>query len=728
MEAHQFLPAVNEVKQATEVIYESKERLKPVIRGTWGRFHNTVVHLLPIAATVALIYINIARLFWFPADGPGGASVDTVLNALQLLAKLYEILVIASLASITLKIFKRRLVGSGLPLGLLTGGYRVGDLTYLISGPFWRNWSALSIFLALNTILATIAGPASAILIVPGLDWYPLKGAITNIEAVHYDSIMDRAWPTIVDSSFYDEILECQNEWGTWAYWCPAAGFSELWAWLKGWEHSGLTNNLQFQEPAASIRRQLLLNEPEGNPVTFSTTVSASSILSIGRFLNYLKSRDVGSISQTHRFKLTTTDATKIYQPLVQTQCQVYERNDLFGVSGEPGAFNASHVNCFNDETCGTMLTNSRNMVFSDGDWNRTDWEPDFEYSIIASPLNETLPLMATMKLPFKDGSDIKTWMVACVIVAHWAPASVTIDPATSDLVESNVSDTSVFSRPEMLSGQTIRIDESWIDYLSPRFNITYTEENGTSTTLETRVLSTLMNPFMKHIMLEGKEVVVFNPETNAVPDAATIGNFVQRSYSAIITEGLARVNSKNETLATLSMNDTSIVMADMSIQRGLSAANVTFDWSSGSVKVTVNDEIGNSSYTPEGIIDEYNKMVLYEFDVQQYGYGFGVPGPTMRFGLAVIFLYLGILAVYSVSVLLRRWPTVAAWDDLQDLLILVWNSASPPQLWRSGAGIESKATWRMDTRIRVDAMGKVQLVGDEKPDMFELRKNVRYS
>ena len=103
-ERDKFIPPV-----ITPLVVEERPSngpAKPVIKGTWRSLHTSAVHILPILVTVALIWMNHARIFWFPATGPTSAdiSADTVLNTLQLAAKLHEIIIIASLAAITLKV------------------------------------------------------------------------------------------------------------------------------------------------------------------------------------------------------------------------------------------------------------------------------------------------------------------------------------------------------------------------------------------------------------------------------------------------------------------------------------------------------------------------------------------------------------------------------------------------------------------------------------------------
>ncbi|KAH0425750.1 hypothetical protein CcaCcLH18_10795 [Colletotrichum camelliae] len=156
-------------------------------------------HAPAIAVTCVLIWMSHSQIFWYPETGPDlpiigrfGNKHTVISNVLQFASKLHELMVVASLAAIALSMFRRRLVGDGVRLGFLTGGYRLGDLAYLTSGAFWglgRVGTAeviLVAFVVFGTIMSTIIGPASAILFVPNLGW-PMKQPFMQGRCAAYD-------------------------------------------------------------------------------------------------------------------------------------------------------------------------------------------------------------------------------------------------------------------------------------------------------------------------------------------------------------------------------------------------------------------------------------------------------------------------------------------------------------------------------------------------------------
>ncbi|KAF2445225.1 hypothetical protein P171DRAFT_291797 [Karstenula rhodostoma CBS 690.94] len=141
-------------------------------------------HILPTLATIALVSLSAGEVFWFDNDSSTdkvpirgiNISLNELLNLLQFVAKIHEILLVGSLAAMVMHRVRVRLLGNdGLPLGLLTGVYSVGSAEYLFSAAFRsgfnsRFWS-ISLLIFVFTVLANTFGPASAIALVPSLDW-----------------------------------------------------------------------------------------------------------------------------------------------------------------------------------------------------------------------------------------------------------------------------------------------------------------------------------------------------------------------------------------------------------------------------------------------------------------------------------------------------------------------------------------------------------------------------
>ncbi|KAK3356711.1 hypothetical protein B0T25DRAFT_566048 [Lasiosphaeria hispida] len=681
---------------------ESAPKGRKALSGPTTRLWNSVVHVPPMTIAGVLVYINLKRLFWFYESTVSkqsymGPSVDTIKNLLQLAAKVHELLIAASLGAIILKLFQRRLVEKKLPFGLLTGAYRVGDVAYIFSGQFWGSLHSqttlvpllLGIFLLVTTIVLTLVGPASAILMVPELDWFPLSDAFSNIQGpIFYNRSPNDTWPRVLDGSARG-VEYCDSEAGLVAYQCPAGGYSELWNWVSGWEISTLTNYPTFQEPVGGLRRQLILGgvfgeQYEDGLTTFTTTVSMPSMLTISRLLEYsrYKSVDLGSLSKASRYRLKTLDNTPIYQPLVQTGCSAYNREDFLAATKPVGAmYDTSFIECFGDPQCERLIAEKR---YAQSDlWNSTSLSP----RIALFGANESFehPLFASASIPYWSGKEkeVKVWVFTCAIMAHWAPSVLTVSPSESALVVSNITDLAdVFHRTDVESlppmGPAINIKDSWVRFLNPELPVANlpnsTSLNSSSAAAKTYTpLGMLLG-----VLLAGAQnntVSVFDPAGGYVGGVDFAKTVLQKLLGAMVADGLARVASDQGSFALVADDDTNMTFANFGKRPGLAAGDGTGNLSPGEL-----------NYSREEMHEAIRNKVIYEFDVERYGYGSGKEGPTMGFALAVMYIYFVIVGSYALYVACamyfqrpRGLSTVVAWGDVQNMLLLAWNSKPEP-------------------------------------------------
>lgn len=105
---------------------------KPVIRKSFLlALCKCGVHLIPAAASVTILYINL-KGYWIGAQMVGTHGQNNISIALlQLTAKMQELLIIASLATVLFEILRFELLyGSGVPLGLLGSGITFTQISY----------------------------------------------------------------------------------------------------------------------------------------------------------------------------------------------------------------------------------------------------------------------------------------------------------------------------------------------------------------------------------------------------------------------------------------------------------------------------------------------------------------------------------------------------------------------------------------------------------------------
>lgn len=177
-----------------------KNRLSALLRA--------LIHLIPVAASIALIVLNIHGCYL-------GAKIDDV-SLIQFAAKAHEILIQASLTFIITNGIASQLVSrEGLPFGTVFSISQLSQVGYLFSPELFgsllslggltvRAKSMIGLTIA-AIILATTAGPSSAILMIPQVDPWPAGSTHFYINATPSD-----IWPDRVDTSTLRDVRSCR--------------------------------------------------------------------------------------------------------------------------------------------------------------------------------------------------------------------------------------------------------------------------------------------------------------------------------------------------------------------------------------------------------------------------------------------------------------------------------------------------------------------------------------
>ena len=166
--------------------------------------------------------------------------MNSILKGFQFAAKFHEILLTASLSAIVLHRIRYELAAShGVLFGFVTSGYQLSDLSFLFTSAFWsaaiarrRNKPTLHLplaFLIVSTVaLTALAGPLSAIAMIPELEWWPLHDAFSGTKS---STFIKRAyvdfWPRILDASMVRECVGGFEYMST----CPSAGYLNIYNW-----------------------------------------------------------------------------------------------------------------------------------------------------------------------------------------------------------------------------------------------------------------------------------------------------------------------------------------------------------------------------------------------------------------------------------------------------------------------------------------------------------------
>lgn len=170
---HHVLPAKRSHEEHKKIVIDRSRTL------AIGRCS---VHLIPVTVSILIVVVNFKQVF-IGIDFRSVIHSETInLALLQTAAKLQELLIVASLATVNFQSLRHELIfGDGLPLGLLVADFEFTKLSYFWS-PEWlgslrntagnpRRLHKLALILYLVTIgaLAALAGPSCAGLLIPQL-------------------------------------------------------------------------------------------------------------------------------------------------------------------------------------------------------------------------------------------------------------------------------------------------------------------------------------------------------------------------------------------------------------------------------------------------------------------------------------------------------------------------------------------------------------------------------
>ncbi|OBR06547.1 Short-chain dehydrogenase [Colletotrichum higginsianum IMI 349063] len=736
---------------------------KPVVRQSrWRFFSGWIVHLPALVLTIGVAVVSHQRLFWYPYSGVKvgrlDLTADDLNNILQLPAKMHEIFIVASLSAIGLNMFRRRLIGDGVRLGFLTGGYRVGDLEYLISPAFWRQGTSglqlwdilLAAYLVFATILSALVGPASAVLLIPTPGWYPLDHdlAFNNITMpMVYFSKPESVWPEYfspdrapwTDKPVFGPVVvnKCTGVQGIYQSDCAAGGFSEIWNWAESFGSNNLQDNITFQ--SLNIRRNLMFTQ-SNRSTTIATTPSRFFATSVGLFEKYVQQNPVGQLSREARYKLEprgvlSTDTRMnqpIYQPLVQSKCKVHHKDDVIS-SGQPVYYPTDYLNCFNDSTCRQVQEQPRNFFLT---WmNQSEWMHRPTASIFRTQGRGSPVINIAGQVPVGVLNGQKDLIYGCSLLASWVAANYTFDPWVSHTLQSSVNSVNgmreIVGRDSLEDGRVIRFNESWFPFLDPRFNVTGDDSFPETSSAVLRLLDT----FTTTQDVNGTaQTVLAAVESGNIPAAELL---IQKLFAVYLTDGLARTGSGEGAGLILEESETSIVGVDLLSQHGhfggvnyFDALNATHStWRKQNMTTVVNQTIAELSASMS------SGYVHVDFDAQRYGYGSGDPRTTLRFAMAVMIIYLATVMAYGLLIAgaqvlehykiewrgkpVRVW-SVMPWGKLEDLSVLALRSQPPADenLTSSGQDAKEGRVWERVVRVRADDRQNLHLVVDESRPM----------
>lgn len=717
--------------------YSTVEPKKYIARESfWVALQRCMVHLLPSTASIVVIALNLKGFFiGFELAGiPGHDPVD--MAALQLTAKLQELLIIASIGTIVYHRIRHDLLNSrGLPFGLLGSGLSFTQISYLWSPEFIgalscnSHWMLYGIIL-LSGIIASTAGPATAVLLIPRTISFPV-----GYSDYYINGTADHLWPTYIGLDKYlpnytnahGEAIDCASNYGYTSAVCPSGGYLSL---LNHFSAGTMGNRggiatTSSQTPgifAQSVRGGILVQSPRGQvaPQTLSGLVRNEDISETYSYathgattnlqmqLNYdwyLAAQDAEFMYpiniQVSRYRFYAVQQTSVQSqaPAVRVLCHQGQNLPVNSTTVEFPSLPEYEVSI---SVNGTTLHTHEVDVSSLADMEpsnktRITWH-DFQSAL---PPGDSVTYGLILEAPWYN----KTSRIVsgCSIDARWAQSTVWARfPGPFQATFSHTRQaTGGFRRTSFLpandsSWRRILFDQAWlnaVDFEVPESAPGHTS-NGASAV---------------EAMIEASGIL--SNTTDLTADNGTSASIRHLEYviASVLSDAISRAGSFRSYNITGRVDEWPFLFYNASPH-----SNDILRWSRA---------LRPPDYSPSN----YTRM---RTDQTVTGYGYQASTSSDYLSLLVLFTHLLIALMHTIYVLFITHRTSGCWDTFSELLVLAQQSAPAKEaLQNTCAGIERLSTFKHRVRIKVSDSDANHLELDfGSDDEFDEPSEVKFS
>ncbi|KAK5464629.1 hypothetical protein LTS15_001191 [Exophiala xenobiotica] len=679
-----------------------------------------LAHGLPGAVSCLLIALNAAELRW-RSSMAGGTS--EILSVLQVASKAQELLAIFSISQIVLFWLINWLAkGDGMPFGLF-----VGALSLTVgASPFSKGvWTSLALSLTKTrllrvcllvigaTFLGLVLGPATAVMLLPRLDWWPDHNIfqIYSFSTRWFEPLQDSMY--IPKNIFPTRLLEdallgdyCSDPSLDRNGSCPYAGFK----YLSPMFSDARDVNATIDSAELSLGRRMIRTDGFGGlQYTCASIWTSPRLINDYMSLNYYDGHSgVSSIEASIRTSAplipivdvicgNSTPATEYKRSLAFMANFLSNANPSFSGSsfGEDIAWQLDLRDTWNE----TILNNSSDYQLK---WRDDVW-----------PNRNVL-----LGLVLSPGEGAATPNVTvCAINAKYVPAKLWYT-STQNVISSNFTWTLQLNPGgylgygdqvgKVLPYKQITIDKSWADVLNA---------NG--------VLAQLIAGAMADTNHSSYDTDTTNAATGK--SNLAIPHRQMAALGAGVLDGIARVGIEHSIAASFSgsstwSNKTVLVCnKDKWCSQGpLIAGSESYILNSTHDEFMAQNPDWISDSVPSGYADGRNdtpvmrsfampvdadeKWTQIAFPVKRYTYGWGFNSTMVKLAAAVLAWYIFVTMVHcSLALFLRESEVGVGLKGLGDILALAWGSRPPippkDQAERSSSSISSTVLGKGRTR-----------------------------
>jgi hypothetical protein len=673
--AHDFTHVVEEPKIAVE-----QDRGSVILRHS--------LHVIPTLISIGVLSLSLAEVYFCDL---GFQGLNSILKGFQFAAKFHEILLTASLSAIVLHRIRYELAAAnGVHFGFITSGYQLSSVSYLFTSAFWsaamaqRRYKStvrvpLACLLMVAIALTALAGPSSAIAMIPELEWWPYPNAFSGTKGLTF---INRAytdlWPPVISASMVADCSTNSQKFAVeYSSSCPSSGFRDIYDWASGYMNQQVLPNITRLNDG-EVSRYLSATPPNvTGGWSVASTVNTRTAKTLGSLWEYVGKFGLGASKIGRPIFIPSMTNGPIMKPLVQVQCgQTYDANQT------------STITFPYDQLVGKTAD-----AVQPQEWTIQTPTSDFSEGLVMFEWVD-LPEQAT---PFPvigalfrfSTKAVAHTMLPCTVTASWVPVKTWLDPRIDSTVLQDSSDPlTIVSDPlSMLQSQPITIQRDWADLLNA--------PSGTTLWVTQYNLS----------IIEAEVAAYGYPDADGfwrIQPPGYIPWLFATPLSLQIADGLAEFSSVHNSCSayiynynrTHPSNSYTLLLDDVDLE-----SNITW-------------------YPPDEPFDvvarrNTSQWTEIEWEVLRFGYGWGFNGITIYFAATILLLHAVLAIIHVLFALSQKWAT-NSWTSTMELLALAMNSTPTQRLSNTSAGIRKSATWKEIVRIREVGDTKLQLVFDD--------------
>ena len=732
--------------RTTNTLYEpsrSGERPKVASRsGLRANLPTLLPHLIAVAATFGVISLSYRGTYWMDLVPPQRLIAPLLtqsgaLNALQFAAKLHELLILASLTTIVMFAMRTHLLGkAGLPFGLVASGFQIFSGEWLRRKSFWASWKARQssgtllsrypyvpflILFIVSSLLATLAGPSSAIAIVPTLNWFPLPQPFnTTVLPFFVFNQSTELWPATVTAANLngaDSGNNCTYALDSHTEACPSGGFRDLYAWTQNllFLEPQKGTNVSFQDDRGETRRVVSCQSCAGPATGKASAISLNSFLTgaLTTFWTYARNNYGGQALKAAQPKIYPSLGVEIFAPRVHVICDTFG----FNRSNTSDLTSMAFPKLTNDPPIDPKL-----LHVPEWTWNYPRPLNSSNFTWVAIPETSGGPSIGgvfTVPVTERENYTGSPWfqaseLVACSVYAQWAPVDTWYEPTVDDQVGYSIADSNAEScLNSPLSPFTTR------EAINITLNMGYANAINTPVDFadgaEDAIYGMIQNFIFASTHVPGG--TIFQSPFTTTPAGTSPGNETQRSRSAMLATVLATVTTDG--LARIAGNGVWPYSTPVFVIES-SPSNLT-----GIFPQT--DQVGGFTEPLNTTAASMKDWLRLDIEVQRYGYGYQWRGSkTVQFGISVLLVHVamavGHLLYVLWTIIVQHEGVGSSWDQIMELIALAVNSKSTSRMQNTCAGIETWGTWQEIVAVRETYAGHLEMVfGDDAKVMHTL-------